>query len=447
MLLRSAATPDATVPGPGPVALPAFLVRWLRHGEPAVDDLFDRYGDTVSLHLPGIRPGIRKLVLVRDPSVMKPLLTASPEDIDATEGNRVLEPLYGPQSLFLLDGPRHRRLRKLMLPPLRGEALEAWREAIDEVASRTARELPTDTPVALHPRLLRASLEVMLRIALDIGRDRFDEWAPDMEMLLKIAASEQFSARYLVRHLGALDRWPLFRRTLDRCDRQVREEIARRRRDPQPHHDLLQLLLDAEGEPLGDDEIRDQVFTLLIAGHETTATTISWAVERLLRHPEARDRLVTEARTGTDDAFARAVVSETLRIRPPVFVFARVTRTAYQLGAHTVPPNTLVVPYVRSLHEHEELYDDGRAFRPERFLEAPPGSYTFLAFGGGAHRCLGDRLAVFESSLFLHALFRELDIEPHPAAAEGVRRKAVTYIPGRRTRVRVRPASCRSGPA
>lgn len=436
MLLRDSPL-AARVPGPGPVAHAWFLARWLREGESAVDALFERYGDVVSLFLPGIRPGIRSVVVVRDPAVMKPLLTAPDDEVDATEGNRVLEPLYGPDSLFLIDGPRHRRLRKLLLPPLRGQALEHWRRRIEEVAARTADDLPLDTPVALHPVLLEASLEVMLAITLSIDRERIDEWIPDMERLLKIAASEEFSARYLVRSLGALSSWPLFQRTLRRCDRLVRAEIARRRTSGERQHDLLDAMLHVEGEPLSDDELRDQVFTMLIAGHETTATTISWAVERVLRHPSVRDRLVREAREGVGDAYARAVVLETVRLRPAVFVFARVTRAHYRLGRHTLAPRTLIIPYVRSLHEHEDLFADGAGFRPERFLDAPPGNYELFSFGGGAHRCLGDRLAVFESSIFLHALFRQLDLEPDPPEPESIRRKAVTYIPSRRTRVRV----------
>lgn len=417
--------------------MPGFLVDWVRNGEPAVDRLFDRYGDIVSLFLPGIRPNIRRAVVIRDSTVMKDLITAGPDQVDSTEGNRVLEPLYGDRSLFLLDGPEHRRLRKILLPPLRDKALEEWRAMIEDVARRTAAELPRSTPVALHPRMLRASLEVILRITVSIDEKRLDDWLEPMDRLLRIAASEQFSARYLIRQTGALRHWPTFRRALARCDELVRDEIARRRSTGESSNDLLSMLLSAPGEPLSDDEIRDQLFTMLIAGHETTATSISWAVERLLRHPAALDRLVAESHDGTSEDYARAVVLETMRLRPPVLVFARVTRATYQLGPWQVPPNTLLLPYIRALHEQESLYADARSFRPERFLDNPPGNYTYLSFGGGPHRCLGDRLAVFEAAIFLHALFRELQLEPDPPEDESIRRKAVTFIPSRRTRVRI----------
>lgn len=426
--------------------MPGFLADWRRHGDPAVDRLFDRYGDIVSLPLPGIRPGVRRAVAIRDPEVMKELISADPDVVDATDGNRVLEPLYGDRSLFLVDGPEHRRLRKILLPPLRDGALEEWRGMIEEVATRTARDLPVGTPVALHPRMLRASLEVILRITISIDEDRLEHWLDPMDRLLRIAASEEFSARYLVRQTGALRRWPTFRRALDRCERLVRGEIARRRGSDEQRHDLLGMLLSAPGEPLSDDEVRDQLFTLLIAGHETTATTISWAVERLLRHPEALARLAAESRAGVSEDYARAVVLETVRLRPPVLVFARVTRAPYRLKQWQVPPHTLLLPYIRALHEQESLYADARAFRPERFLDTPPGHYTYLAFGGGPHRCLGDRLAVFESAIFLHALFGELELDPDRSEPEALRRKAVTLIPGRRARVVVRPHKRAKGP-
>jgi cytochrome P450 len=402
----------------------------LLHGHHPFERLFERYGDVVSLRVPWVIPGVSRVVFFRDPALLKTVFSASYEQL-SNDGNLPIVGLYGTRSMVLLDGPPHLRLRRLALPPLRGGALEEWRTLMTEVARREARSVPTDQPVRLHPRLLRAGLEIILRIVLGVEGDQLATWIPPMTELLEMAVSEQFGFRYMLRHTGAFTHWPRFRRVLSTCNELVYAEISRRRKDPDHRKsDVMDLLLNADGEPLTDQEIRDQIITLLVAGHETTATAVSWAIERLIRHPQALAAATAEAldeSAGTK--YAEAVVHETLRLRPTIAFFGRVTRTTFRLGAYDIPPNTLLVPDIRGIHKSSTLYEAPDKFRPERFLEKRPGTYDLIPFGAGAHRCLGDRLAIFQSTIFLQTFLRELVLRPVDPRGERVKRKAIVYTP------------------
>lgn len=428
------------LPGPGIALTPLLLLDYLRRGETVIDAAFNRYGDTFGFFAPGLRPGVRRVVLTRDADVVKPLMLAPAEQIDAVDANRITGQLYGRTSLFLNDGPGHRRLRKLLLPPLRGEALQQWRDLTVDTARAEARTWTTGTPIQLHPRLMDAALRVILTITISLADDELDEWLPPMRELLDIALTDTYGAHYLLRHVGGLRAWPRMNRVLAACNRLVYREIERRRTDRHSGHgDLLDVLLHAEGEPLSDKELRDQLFTILLAGHETSATATSWAIERLLRHPAALAATTQEALAGTTTAYAEAVINETLRLRPPVFVIGRITRTGYRLGDYALAPNTLILPYLRGIHENPALYHNPRQFQPERFLNTRPGTYTMLAFGGGAHRCLGDRLAIFTATTFLHTILREVELAPVDPADEHITRKAIIYTPSDGTLVRATP--------
>jgi cytochrome P450 len=235
----------------------------------------------------------------------------------------------------------------------------------------------------------------------------------------------------MLRHTGVFTHWTRFRRVLSRCNDLVYAEIARRRQKPESRtNDVMDLLLHAEGEPLTDQEIRDQVITLLIAGHETTATAVSWAIERLIRHPNALAAATQEALGGSGTNYAEAVLHETMRLRPTIAFFGRVTRTTFRLGPYDIPPNTLLIPDIRGIHRNSTLYEEPNQFRPERFLGKRPGTYDLIPFGAGAHRCLGDRLALFQGTIFLQTFLRELVLRPVDARGERIKRKAIVYTPG-----------------
>jgi cytochrome P450 len=399
-------------------------------GDRAIDHLFERYGDIVGLRLPGVVPGVGRVVIFRDPALVRSVFLASHEQL-SNDGNQPIVGLYGTRSLVLLDGPPHVRLRKLMLPPLRGAALEEWRTLMTDVARREARSLPTDQPVSLHPRLLRAGLEIILRIVLGIEGPELTDWVPPMTELLELALSDEFGVRYMLRHAGAFRYWRRFQRALAECNRLVYGEIARRRQS-QRKNDVLDLLLHADGEPLTDQEVRDQIVTLLVAGHETTATAVSWAFERLIRHPQALAAATEEALDeSAGSKYAEAVMHETMRVRPIIAFFGRVTRTTFQLGPYAIPPNTLLVPDIRGIHRNSSLYEQPNQFRPERFLAKGPGAYDLIPFGAGAHKCLGDRLALFQSKIVLQTFLRELVLRPVELRGERAKRKAIVVAPSR----------------
>jgi cytochrome P450 family 135 len=413
------------------------------NGGAAVDRLFDRYGDVLWLTVPKfieVFPGVSQVALVRDPAVIKPLFTAPDQAVDSTKANRVLEMLYGDRSLFLTDGPEHLRLRRLLLPHLRGEALQNWADVIVGSTQRELRTWLTKESVRAHPRMLDVSLEVILAITLGISNEALPTWKASWRELLTTWGSDEMVIRYALRRLGGLPRWGRLQRALTRCNELVFAEIGRRRATPdRPRADLLDLMMRAEGDPLTDNELRDQIFTILVAGHGTTATTASWAIERLLRNPSVMEKATAEARSADSTTYMEAVVHETLRLRPPITGVARVTRRPITLGGYDFPANVLIAPLIQSIHRKRELYDDPDTFMPERFLGARPGVYSLIPFGGGPHRCLGDRLALFEATLMLQTILRTVDLSPVNPRDEKVKRKAGMFVPGHGTLARARP--------
>ena len=287
--------------GPGLRGVAMHLGDIFLNGGAAFDRLFDRYGDVLWLTVPKfieILPGVSQVALVRDPAVIKPLFASPDQAVDSTKANRLLEMLYGDQSLFLIDGPEHLRLRRLLLPRLRGEALQKW---ADIIVCSTRRESCTWLTMEsrwAHPRLLDVSLEVILKITLGISNDALPTWKESWRELHRTWGSDEMVIRYSMRRLGGLRRWGRLQRALARCNELVFAEIGRRRATPDRQRaDLLDLMMRADGDPLTDNALRDQIFTILIAGHETPATTASWAIERLLRRRGAMEKATAEARS------------------------------------------------------------------------------------------------------------------------------------------------------
>lgn len=389
----------------------------VRRGEAtAVQRLLERHGGVVSVSIPrpiDVLGGVRRVVLVGDPTLVKPLLTASEEQIDSTRANWVTEMAYGDRSMFLIDGPDHLRLRRLVLPRLRGGELDKWGAGLESALSREIAHWPRQCSVPVHERMLDVGLQSILEITLGLTHDDMPEWQESMHLLLKTALSNQVALRYALRNYGAMRTWRSFNRYRADADALVYSEIAHRKATPEiERNDLLDLMMDIDGEPLSDKELRDQVFTILLAGHETTATTVTWALTFLLSNPGAMTKAVEEARGGSgEDTYIGAVVNETLRLHAPVPVVGRVTRTEFNLGPYRLPPETLILPAIDTIHRQASLYPDPDVFRPERFLDTRPGMYTLIPFGGGQHRCLGDRLAMFQAKIMLQNLLRTLDVE------------------------------------
>jgi cytochrome P450 len=236
--------------------------------------------------------------------------------------------------------------------------------------------------------------------------------------------------------------WPRYQRELQTCERLIFDEIARRRRHPElEHNDVIDLLLRAEGEPVSDKEIRDQVFAVMIGGYDPPAALASWAIERLVRNPHALAAATAEARGSEGQTtYLDAVVHETLRLRPPFMFVARLIREPLTLGEHHFPAGTMLMVVMSAVHRQPELYDDPESFQPERFLQERPTFYGHIPFGGGEHRCLGDRVAIFEVTHTLATVLRSLDLEAVDPRDERARLESGVHIPGNGALVRAKRA-------
>ncbi|GAB2568058.1 cytochrome P450 [Nocardia heshunensis] len=391
---------------------------WLRaarkqFGGEVLEKMFDRYGDTFMMTVPpGLDPmaGLRRIVFFRDPSVVKQLFTASEEDIDLETGNTFLEFIQGDRALVTLSGQEHRRVRKPLVPRMRGGELTIWAEDIEARSRQLAQSWIGAGTFHLKTPFTDLTLETILQMVVAPEPGVRDVWKHTVHNLLETCTSDGFMLRYFLRRVGGLATWRSAHKVRRISDSLIYNEISRRRSEGMVERmDLLDLLMRVDGAT--DQDIRDQLISLVIAGHDTTANLLTWTVDFMLRNPEVMAKVVTEARTpGGGDTYLEAVINESLRMHAVVPFVLRVTRKPYQLGEFVIPANTLIVPIITSIHHRPELYPEPEKFKPERFLGAKPGTYEFIPFGGGPHRCLGDRLAFFQAKIALQTILREVDL-------------------------------------
>ncbi|HEV2999999.1 MAG TPA: cytochrome P450 [Solirubrobacteraceae bacterium] len=412
---------------PGPRA-PAWwqTVEWIVRPTALLRRCAARYGEPFTLRtLWADAP----MVLVSHPEDVRRVFTAEPSVLRGG-GSAVLEPFAGPASLLVLDGAEHLRHRRLQLPAFHGDALRAYEPLVAELAARELASWPRGRRVSTHARMQALTLEVMLRVVL--GSD-----APALRAAIEEALALVRSAPRLVA-TSVLGRDAAFRRAVERVDALLYALIAERRAAAEPHAapppilDRLLAAHDDHGRPPSDAELRDQLVTLLAAGHETTATALAWAFERLARDP----RLVADLRSG-DGALLDATVREVLRIRPVLSVAPREVVAPLELhDGRTVPPGAQVAACIYLTHRRADAFPpDPLAFRPRRWLDRPkPPPYAYIPFGGGPRRCLGAAFAQMEIREVLRAAVARLDLRA-PARGERVRRRAVSLAPAAGGRV------------
>ena len=410
-----------------------------------LDACHERCGDYFTL-----RPAAdRTLVVTVDPAAVKQVFTGDPNLLHAGEGNVVLAPILGSGSTLLLDGAEHLRHRRLLLPPFHGERMRKYGDVMAEVAERHIAAWPRHRRFSVLPSMQAITLEVIMRAVFGVDdRDRRERLGEPLRRLLDMVGNRRrvlLLALTLNRN-GPRSPWARFAAARAEADALLYEEIAARRTDPRQAdgEDVLSLLLaarDEDGQPLTDSELRDELMTLLVAGHETTATALAWALERLVRHPDVLDRLVEEQRSGGEELL-EAVIKETLRLRPVVPAIARKLQAPMEIGGWHLPAGVHVAPSIYLLHRRPDLYPDPLAFRPERFLgDDPPGTYEWIPFGGGVRRCLGASFALFEMKVVLQSVLRA--VRPRPVvrrSPEGVTRRAITFAPSRGGRISIDPA-------
>jgi unspecific monooxygenase len=444
--MRTAAFP----PGPREPALVQTLT-YVRDPVTALERWGARYGDLFTIKL----VGFGRFVFAAAPADLRRIFTADPEEVKTGVTNGQLRPIVGPQSILLLDGQPHHRHRRMMLPPFHGERLVTYAEEIHAITRRTVARWPRGEAFALHPHMLRITLEVLMRTVFGLREERriaelsalfstlIDGWSSPLLPML---------AFYGVDAL-ALAPWLPAARRKQRVDREVRAEIAARIAAPADDaRDVFGLLLaarDEAGAPLSADELRDELVTLMMAGHETSATALAWAFERLLAHPHVLARVQAELATVTKDGaldvaavgelpYLDAVVRETLRQRPIFAFIARKTTVPFELGGYQLPPGTFLCPAIQLAHRRAETYPEPETFEPERFVGKKVDPYAWLPFGGGGRRCLGLAFAFLEIKLILATVLTstELRLEaggPLPRVLRGV-----TVAPAGGTRVVMR---------
>jgi cytochrome P450 len=393
-----------------------------------------------------IRPSReRTIVVCADPAVVREVIAGDPALLHAGQGNVVLRPLLGSRSVLLLDGPEHLRQRRLLLPPFHGERMRAYGERMRSIAAEHVARWPHGEPFAVQPSMQAITLEVILRVVFGVEeRARVEQLAAPLRSLLdKTGHPARLVLLQLTRSDGARPRspWGRMRARMAPVDAMIREEIRARRAeaaDPSrpPRDDILSLLLaarDEDGTPMTDVELRDELMTLLVAGHETTATALSWTLERITRHPQVLERL-REDPTGP---YLDAVIKETLRLRPVVPAVVRKLQAPMTFGGWELPAGVNIAPNIWLVHRNPALYPEPEAFRPERFLDRTPGTYEWLPFGGGIRRCLGASFALFEMRAVLETVLHQVELQPTREAGERVNRRFVTYTPGGGGRVTV----------
>ena len=432
---------SALPPGPRlPIALQSLA--WMRRSVPFVLRAQQRYGDVFTIHFAG-EPA---WVMLGHPDAVKEVFTGSPDVFHAGEANQILRPILGENSVLLLDGKAHLRERRLLLPPFHGERMQRYGDLMREIAAAEIATWPASTPLPLAPRMQAVTLEIILRAVFGV-RDaaRLDALRAALNTMLEFVTRTSTFA--LVGFLGMerATRLAPFRAVMEPVDRLLREEIAAHRSagDVGDRDDILSLLLqatDEDGAPMTDDELRDELMTLLVAGHETTATALSWAFERLLRTPGAYDRLRDEAAAG-ESGFAEAIAYETLRLRPVLPVVVRRLQAPVTIAGHDLPAGTTVAPSIVMVHRRPDVYPDPHVFRPERFLGVKPGTYTWIPFGGGVRRCLGAAFALYELQVVLAAVASATTLRADTTEPEGVLRRAITLAPARGATVVREPVS------
>jgi cytochrome P450 family 135 len=429
----------------GPTEPPLVqTMRWLIRPVAFMESCRRRYGDAFTVRFLGFE---RPMVMLSDPGAIRALYTAHEHGLPPGRTIALL-PVMGPGSVLLLEGREHLMRRKLMLPPFHGERMRSYEATVRQVAEREIDGWPAGERFALHPRMQAVTLEVILRAVFGVTDSaRSARLRARLPRLLGETASPSLQFRVLLSHrLGRGDPLKGLARLVEEIDELLLAEIAERRADPNhgEREDILSLLVAArfeDGTQMSAREVRDQLVTLLLAGHETTATALAWTFDLLLRHPAALARLTAELDAGEEDVYLRAVIAESLRLRPVVPLAGRRLASELEADGLSLPAGTDVTPAIWLTHTRADLYPEPYAFRPERFLDNAPTTYGWVPFGGGIRRCLGAAFAEMELRIVLEAVLRRVVLTPASAGAERVTRRNVTLSPRHGTVVSSRPRS------
>jgi cytochrome P450 len=400
-----------------------------------------RYGGAVTMSTVFDGP----FVMLFDPALVKQLFQGSAEQLHAGEANALLGPLLGQRSVLVLDGADHLRQRRLMLPPFHGQRLPGYERAMVAATDRQVEQWPSGESFAVLPSMQALTLEVVMRVVFG-----FDPGPAEEELRLRLRAMiEPLTRRRrgmlmfaLSRRLGRDGGPDGFGARRLAVDELLFAEIERRRRDPDlaEREDVFSTLVlaeDEDGGRLTDQEVRDELLTLLVAGHETTATALAWTIDLILHTPRVFAR-AREAVAAGEDAYLDALVKESLRARPIIPGVGRIVRgEPYPLGDYVIPVGVEINPSIRTIQGRADLYPEPHEFRPERFLgPEAPDTYTWLPFGGGTRRCLGASFALMEMRVVLRRILERTELEPADKRRDKPQMRVITLAPRKGVRIR-----------
>lgn len=389
-----------------------------------------RYGNVFTIRM----IGFGKIVMCAEPALIKQVFAADPTVLHAGTGTP-LAAVLGKYSLLAIDEDAHLSQRRLLLPPFHGERMRAFEQVIEEITEEVVDGWPENHEFAVVPSMQTITLRAILRTIFGASGPELAALEDLIPRVVNLGAA-MVQLKFLQHDLGNHSPWGRFLRLRDDAVAQLDSLIAKARRDPAivERTDVLAALVQAtheDGSPMSDEEIHDQLMTLMIAGHETTATTLGWAVERLRRNPEALARLTDEALAGDEGEYREAVFRETLRTRPTVTMSVRYVKQPFVLDGWELPRGTRIALHPGLTQFDPTLFHEPERFRPERFLEGKPEPFSWIPFGGGLRRCIGASFAEMEVDVVLRTMLRRVELLPTTAKSEGWRFRGVTFVPSR----------------
>jgi cytochrome P450 len=407
------------------------MMRWMFRPIPFMEECRRRYGDSFSVRFLGFE---RPMVLISDPAAIKALYQEREHGLPPGR-DTILGPILGSKSLLLQEGAEHLSRRKLMLPSFHGERMRSYEATMTEIVAAEIDSWRLGSEFPIHSRMQAVTLEVILRVVFGVSSGpRLDRLRRMLSSVLQETASPgRQIVGFAAQRFGGRGPFARFDGQLKEVDELLFAEIAEHReRDDLPEReDMLSMLMLAEledGSRMEDRELRDQLMTMLLAGHETTATALAWTFDLLLRHPAALRRLRDSLAAGEED-YLRATISESLRLRPVIPLAGR--RLAKELTADglTLPAGTDVTPAIWLTHTRADIYPEPFAFKPERFLEDPPETYGWVPFGGGVRRCIGASFAEFEMRIVLREVLTRCELRKASPRPERTGRRNITLSP------------------
>jgi cytochrome P450 len=407
-------------------------LRWSFRPLPFMQEAREKYGDNFSVKFLTFE---RPMVMISDPAAIKALYMERSHGLPPGR-DIILTPIVGPRSLLVTKGADHLAHRKLMLPPFHGERMRSYQPLVEEIVDREIDSWPLGEEFPIHPRMQAITLEVILKVVFGVADGpRFERLRTVLTQVLEETASPVAQLSGLAsRRFGGRGPWAKFEKQLKLADELLYAEIAEHRASGayEEREDILSLMMQArfeDGSEMSDSDLRDQLMTLLLAGHETTATALAWTFDLLLRHRGPLERLREELEAGEEDDYLRAVISESLRLRPVVPLAGRRLSVDLETENLRLPAGTDVTPAIWLTHTRAESYPEPFAFRPERFLEDGPDTYAWIPFGGGIRRCIGAAFAEFEMRIALREVLTRCELHKASPAPEKIGRRNITLSP------------------